>query len=65
MRKCLISLLLLPLLTPLQATVPVVDRATVGPAAMPVQMEPVTAPFDVSGIAAPEFPASASAPTAR
>ena len=55
MRKCLISLLLLSLLTPLQATVPVVDRAKVGPAAMPVQMEPVTAPFDVSGIAAQEF----------
>ena len=33
------------------------DRAKVGPVAMPVQMEPVTAPFDVSGIAAQEFPA--------
>ena len=57
MRKCLLSLLLLSLLIPLPAAVPVVDRAKVGPAAMPAQIAPVTAPFDVSGISAPQFPA--------
>ena len=55
MRKQILSLLLLQLVLPLAAAVPVVDRAKVGPAAMPERIEPVTAPFDVSGIAAPEF----------
>ena len=57
MRKLVSTLLLLlPLCLPLQAAVRGVDRAKVGPAAMPAQIEPVAAPFDVSGIAAPRFP---------
>lgn len=56
MKKILLTLLLAQLTQTLAAVEPV-DRSKVGPAAMPAQIAPITAPFDVSGIAAPQFAA--------